>query len=51
MFGFLMTVAFMFGVMFTIPYWGYSRNWGSKPCLFMSLATLVVGLLWYFERI
>lgn len=49
--GFMLTLAMMFGVMFTMPHWEYSRKWGNKPLFVMSLATLVVGFLWVTERI
>ncbi len=49
--GFLWTLASMCGVMFTIPGWNHSRDWGYKPFIVMCLVTLVFAVLWATERI
>ena len=49
--GFIVTLAMMFGVMFTMPHWEYSRIWENEPLFVMSLPTLVVGFLWVTERL
>ena len=49
--GFLLTLTMMFGVLFSMPHWEYSRKWGYKPIFLMSLGTLVVAFLWATERI
>ena len=49
--GFILTLAMLVGVMISMPHWNYSRKWGNKPVVLMSLATFVVGFLWVTERI
>ena len=49
--GFILTLTMLVGVMFTMPHWKHSRNWGNRPCFLMGIGTVVVGFLWITERI
>ncbi len=49
--GFLMTLASLCGVMFTLPEWNHSKKWGYKPFAVMCLVAIVMGVLWATERI
>jgi hypothetical protein len=49
MFGFLTTIALLAGVLFTMPYWQYNRQWGFGPFFIMSLVTVVFGSMWLMK--
>ena len=49
--GLILTTVLLCAVVATIPYWDYSRKWGYLPSGGFGLATLVVGAMWFYERI
>lgn len=49
--GFLMTLASMCGVMFALPDWNHSKNWGYKPFFAMCLVTIGIGIMWATDKL